>query len=148
MSRKNHGKVVFSESWLVDEQFKTWLKWQNDCHKAACVLCNSSVIAITRMGVSAPVSNAAGAKHEERLTYNPISSFCLMTKNVNKDTPKATSQIYCAMKVLWSHLPYRSCLNLNELFCKMFPDSQVAKSFSALKNKMCLLCCFWFRPIF
>ena len=26
MSRKIHGKVVFNESWLGDEQFKTWLK--------------------------------------------------------------------------------------------------------------------------
>ena len=62
-----------------------------------------------------------------------------MNKNVNKDTPKATStlrvdslmssvavsyaEIYWAMKVLWLHLSYRSCLNLNKLFGKLFPDS-------------------------
>ena len=92
MSRKIHGKVVFSESWLGDEQSKTWLKQGNDCHKAVCILCNSSVIDITRMGVSALVSHAAGAKHKEMLRiYNPISSLCFMNKNVNKDTPKATS---------------------------------------------------------
>ena len=34
-----------------------------------------------------------------------------------------------------SHLSYRSCLNLNELFRKMFPDSQVAKSFQLSKTK-------------
>ena len=34
MSRKIHGKVIFNESWLGDERFKTWLKWENDCHKA------------------------------------------------------------------------------------------------------------------
>ena len=98
------------------------------------------------MGVSALVSHAAGVKHKERLrTYNSISSLCFMNQNVNKDTPKVTStpqvdslmssiavsqaEIYWAMKVLWSHLLYRSCLNLNELFQKIFPDSQVAKSF-------------------
>ena len=26
MSRKIHSKVVFNESWIGDEQFKTWLK--------------------------------------------------------------------------------------------------------------------------
>ena len=130
MSRKIHGKVVFNESWLGDEQFKTWLKRGNDCHKAVCILCNNSVIDITRIGVSAPASHAAAAKHKERLrTYNPISSLCFMNKNVNKDTPKATStprvdslissvevsraEIYWAVKVLWSHLSYRSCVNLN-----------------------------------
>ena len=92
MSRKIHGKLVFNESWLGYEQFKIWLKRGNDCHKAVCILCNSSVIDITRMGVSALVSHAAGAKHKEMLRiYNPISSLCFMNKNVNKDTPKATS---------------------------------------------------------
>ena len=92
MSTKIHGKVVFNESWLGDERFKTWLKRGNDCHKAVCILCNNSVIDITRMDVSALVLYAAGAKHKERLrTYNPISSLCCMDKNVNKDTLKATS---------------------------------------------------------
>ena len=89
MSRKIHGKVVFNESWLGDQWFKTCLKQGNDFHEAVCILCNNSVIDITRMGVSALVSHAAGAKHKERLRiYNPISSLCFMDKNVNKDTPK------------------------------------------------------------
>ena len=92
MSRKIHKKVVFNESQLDDERFKTWLKRGNDCHKAVCIVCNNSVIDITRMGVSALVSQAAGAKQKERLrTYNPISSLYFTNKNVNKDTPKATS---------------------------------------------------------
>ena len=117
------------------------------------------------MSVSALASHATGAKHKERLrTYNPISSLCLMNKNVNKDTPKATStprvdflissvavlhaEIYWAMKVLWSHLPYRSCLNLNELFWKMFPDSQVAKSFQLSKTKCAYYVVFGLAPSF
>ena len=74
-----------------------------------------------------------------------------MNENVNKDIPKATStprvnslissvavshaETYWAMKVLWLHLSYCSCLNLNELFWKMFPDKQVAKSFQLSKAK-------------
>ena len=117
------------------------------------------------MGVSALVSHAAGAKHKERLrTYNPISSLCFMNKNVNKDTPKATStprvdslmssvavshaEIYWAMKVLWSYLSYGSCLNLNELFRKMFPDSLVAKSFQLSKTKCAYFVVFGLAPYF
>ena len=165
MSRKIHGKVVFNESWLGDERFKTWLKRGNDRHKAVCILCNSSVIDTIRIGVCALVSHAARAKHKERLrTYNPISSLCSMNKNVNKDTPKATStprldslmssvavsqaEIYWAMKVHWSHLSFRSCLNLNELFWKMFPDSQVAKSFQLSKTKCAYYIVFGLTPYF
>ena len=92
------------------------------------------------MGVSALVSHAAAAKYKKRLrTYNPISNLCFMNKNINKDTPKVTStprvdslmssvggshaEIYWAVKLLWSHLSYPSCLNLNELFRKMFQQN-------------------------
>ena len=49
MSRKIHGKVVFNESWLGDERFKTWLKQGNDCHKA--------VIDITKLVVLLALQN-------------------------------------------------------------------------------------------
>ena len=52
------------------------------------------------------------------------------------------------MKVLWSHLPYRSCLNLNERFWKMFPDSQVAKSFQLSKTKCVYYVVFGLAPSF
>ena len=87
-----------------------------------------------------------------------------MNKNVNKDTPKATStfrvdslmssvavsyaEIYWAMKVLWSHLSYRSCLNLNDFFWEIVPRQLSCKVISAFKNRMYLLYCFWFSPIF
>ena len=150
MSRKIHGKVVFNESWLGDERFKTWLKLENDRHKALFILCNNSVIDITRMVVGALVSHAAGAKHKERLrTYNPISSLCFLNKSVNKDTPKMTStprvsslmssvavshaEIYRAMKVLWSHLSYHSCLNLNDFFGKCPQTVKLQSHFSFQK---------------
>ena len=34
-----HGKSVFNESWLSDEQFKMWLKKGPDEHKALCRTC-------------------------------------------------------------------------------------------------------------
>ena len=47
-----------------------------------------------------------------------------------------------------SHLSYRSCLNLNELFRKMFPGSQVAKSFQLSKTKCDYYVVFGLIPYF
>ena len=58
------------------------------------------------------------------------------------------AEIYWAMKVLWSHLSYRSCLNLNELFWKMFLGSQVAKSFQLSKAKCAYYVVFGLAPYF
>ena len=114
------------------------MKQGNDCHKAVCILCNNKVIDITRMGVSALVSHAAGAKHKERLrTYNPISNLCFMNKNVNKDTPKSLVTP-----------SYYTCLNVNELFRKMFPDIQVAKSCQLSKTKCAYYVVFGLAPYF
>ena len=46
MSRKIHGKVVFNESWLGDERFKTWLKRGNDCHKAVCIYATTVLLTL------------------------------------------------------------------------------------------------------
>ena len=45
------------------------------------------------------------------------------------------AEIRWVLKVLISHLSYRSCLNLNSLFATMFPDSLIAKSFKLSKTK-------------
>ena len=58
------------------------------------------------------------------------------------------AEIYWAMKLLWSHLSYRSCLNLNELFREMFPESQVAKSFQLSKTKCTYYVVFGLAPHF
>ena len=58
------------------------------------------------------------------------------------------AEIYWAMKVLWSHLSYHSFLNFNELFRKMFPDYQVAKSFQLSKTKCAYYAVFGLAPYF
>ena len=39
-------KVVFNESWLGDERFKTWLKRGNDCHKAVCIYATTVLLTL------------------------------------------------------------------------------------------------------
>ena len=45
------------------------------------------------------------------------------------------AEICWVMKVVTSHISYRSCINLNSLLAMMFPDSQIAKSFQMSKTK-------------
>ena len=153
-TRKIHRKVVFSESWLGDERFKTWLKQESDCHKAVCILCNSSVIDITRMGVSAFVSHAAGAKHKQRLrTYNPISSLCFMNKNVHQKSLALLESILSCLQLSYHMLKFTGpfisfMLTLNDFFWKMFPDSESAKSFQLSKTNCAYYVVFGLVPYF
>ena len=147
-----YGKVTFNDSWLEDERFKTWLNKSKDKHKAICILCNNASIDITKMEAGALISHAGGAKHKERLkTYNPLPSlFFTRETNIKQNTPKSSekidsmltavsvshAEIRWVLKVLTSHLSYRSCLNLNSLFTTMFPDSLIAKSFKLSKQNV------------
>jgi hypothetical protein len=146
-----HGKSVFNESWLSDEQFKTWLERGPDKHKALCRLCNT-VIDITIMGKSALTSHSKGNKHQVNVkNFNPVSSLFFKSNSPKPSSSKDTSnnkidlmmstlavshaEIRWALKVLTSHHSFRSCLNLNQLFRVMFPDSDIAKSFQLSKTK-------------
>ena len=88
---REHGKVTFNDSWLEDERFKTWLNKSKDKHKEICILCNN----VTKMGASALISHAGGAKHKERLkTYNPLSSlFFTRETNINQNTPRSSEKL-------------------------------------------------------
>ena len=69
-----------------------------------------------------------------------------------RDRPKATqaviqtpsvgsldAEIRWALKMVTMHAFFRSCLNLNELFSTMFPDSDIATNFKMSKTKAAYL---------
>ena len=104
------------------------------------------------MGISALTSShASGVKHKERLKNNHrLSSLFFTRETSTKESTSKTSEkidtmltpvsvsdaeIRWILKVLKSHLSYRSCLDLNSLFTILFPDSQIAKSFKLSKTK-------------
>ena len=45
-------------------------------------------------------------------------------------------EIRWALKIVMMHASYMSCLNLNELFMVMFPDSDIAQNFKMSKTKV------------
>ena len=46
------------------------------------------------------------------------------------------AEICWALKIAVMHASYRSCLNLNELFMVLFPDSDIAQNFKMSKTKV------------
>ena len=58
------------------------------------------------------------------------------------------AEIIWTLKVVMSHFSLRSCLELNELFKSMFPDSTVASKFSLSKTKCSYLINFGLAPFY
>ena len=144
-----HGKSVFNESLISDEQL--WFKKGPDKHKALCRLCNT-VTDITVMGKNTLTSHSRGKKNQVNVkNFNPTSGLFFKSNSPKRSSSKDNSNnkidlMMCtlavshaenrlALKVLTSHYPFRSCLNLNQLFRVMFPDSDIAKSFQLSKTK-------------
>ena len=53
-----------------------------------------------------------------------------------KNSEIITAEIYWKLKVFQSNLSLNSCNDLNSLFWKMFPDSDIAHSYSMAKTKL------------
>jgi hypothetical protein len=58
------------------------------------------------------------------------------------------SEVLWAMKCVQSHYSMKSCEGSKLLFCTMFPDSQIAASFSCGETKARYLCTFGLGPYF
>ena len=58
------------------------------------------------------------------------------------------AEIVWALKVVLSHFSLRSCLELNNLFKCIFPDSQIASKFSLSKTECSYIINFGFSPYF
>ena len=58
------------------------------------------------------------------------------------------AEIVWALKVVMSHFSLRLCLELNDLFKCMFPDSQIASKFSRSKTKCSYIINFGLAPYF
>ena len=121
-----------------------------------CKSCCSK-ISLLNIGKVALESHMQGVRHKQK---TPVKSGCIF-KTVRKTTSDAnvntsattskvvniltltmknseiiTAEIYWALKVVQSNLSLNSCNDLNSLFWKMFPDNDIARSYSMAKTKL------------
>ena len=116
-------------------------------------------ISIAGQGVKALESHAKSSKHNEKLPKSTSSIIKFTSKKaetsnaepVTEDTSKSKNQstitdfgvktrtqnaeIFWALDVALSVYLFNSCQNKNDLFCKMFPGSNIAKNFPCGKTK-------------
>ena len=97
-----------------------------------------------------------GVRHKQKTSVKPGYIFKTANKttsdaNVNtatiskvvsiptptmKNSEIITTEIYWALKVVQSNLSLNSCNDLNSLFWKMFPNSDIARSYFMAKTKL------------
>ncbi|KAJ8043765.1 hypothetical protein HOLleu_11016 [Holothuria leucospilota] len=58
------------------------------------------------------------------------------------------AEVLWAIKVVMNHYSFNSCQNVSKLFTSMFPDSQIAKTFSCGATKCAYMICFGLQPYF
>ena len=59
-----------------------------------------------------------------------------------------SAEVLWVIKVITGHCSFGSCKDISCLFSKMFPDSQIALSFSCGATKCAYLVCFGIYPYF
>lgn len=126
------------------------------------------------MGESALKSHQKSAKHRSKVAAgggcSSVTSF-LQAANVTETTSQRENtktssraatldedcrrhdsvieaEILWTMKVVSSHYSYSSSGSVSELFRKMFPDSDIARSFTCSEKKMRVTRVPWSAPIF
>ena len=88
---------------------------------------------------SASTSNSSSIDQNRKLSENSLdiksSNSNRLIENMVVPVSVSLAEIRWVLKVVSSSFSLRSCLNLNELFKKMFADSTIAQSFQLSKTK-------------
>ena len=117
------------------------------------------------MGESGLTSHMKGKKHKERAPSSSTLDFHFQKSSdpVPTATPKGTSctldkmlidssvlqaEVRWALKVVMSRYSKSSCNDVTELFKIMFPDSDIAKSFTCAKTKCRYMIVYGLAPYF
>ena len=147
------------------------MKVAGDIYSAKCRFCSKN-ISIAGQGYLQLDSHMKGAKHLKNspvdngnsilLHVTPSQSSCskesidvekqIVGKNVlfssHEKELARNAEIMWAIDVVLSKYSYNSSKNKMDLFCKMFPDSNIAKNFSCGKTKCSYLISFGISPYF
>ena len=148
-NRAQHGKTFFQNKWLSEERFKLWIKPGKKTSEAIRAICNNATVNIEKMGFVDLLSHAQDKKHKSNVDcFSPVSRLYFQgNTSTASEAPFATkstsildnlmvpvsaakAEIRWVLKVVDSNISLRSCLDLNDLFQVMLPDSTIAKTSS------------------
>ena len=160
----------FKNEWLTDDRYRDWVIRGALDTEAKCLWCKSLII-VSTMGVKALESHMEGKKHKSfikaradakvafsgfRETSPPESS---KSAPASQQAPPTLDQLITSphvinaeilwcLKVVMSHMSFRSCLGLNDMFKTMFSDSAIAHGFALSKTKCAYALNFGIAPYY
>ncbi len=132
------GKCKFSDSWLEMPEFKDWIKLvENNNQEAYCTLCKKK-ISVASMGINAVKSHMQGAS----------ASFFADIRVAMWGTPTLRAEVIWCLNTVVNHHSLNSNEGISDIFKSMFPDSDIAKTFTCGKDKTGYIMRFWLAPYF
>ena len=143
------GDSKFQESWVA-KGARPWLKCvKNNPHQAHCTICDTE-FSIKSGGISSVEAHEGRKKHELKakelsnnrnltktksneitVTDKPSSSSCR-----DFDDQVLTAELLQALKTVDCNQSFQSADGDNERFSRMFPDSEIAKSYKQAQTKL------------
>ena len=164
MSKKKYF-TTFSDCWLPDSRFSDWRRKVEGNESSAKFSYCCKIFDILNMGEIGLTSHMNGKKHKERAPSSSTLDFHFQKSSdpVPTATPKGTSrtlgkilidssvlqaEVRWALKVVMSRYSKSSCNDVTELFKIMFPDSDIAKSFTCAKTKCRYMIVYGLAPYF
>ncbi|XP_062864866.1 uncharacterized protein LOC134326630 isoform X2 [Trichomycterus rosablanca] len=147
------GKCKFNDKWMEKDVFRMWLAPAKNKNEAMCKFCKKT-FSLGTMGVKAVESHMKGGKHLQYMAAansKPGLIPALFAAPPNVASSDATSQstiksfvsppetqkaeVMWVLHTVMRHNSFKSNEEISEVFAAMFPDSQLAKSFSCGENK-------------
>ena len=172
-----HGKCSFKQQWLQKREYSAWLKQDEKKENARCSVCVKT-FDISNMGESTLRRHQDGSKHKANMkakadaSLSSMDDFRVNNSSVREDQTNETTtasernpaagtiqslvtrkdclsaEILWTLKVVTSHYSFSSCSDVQQLFERMFPDSNVAEQFTCGETKCAYLCNFGIAPHF
>ena len=172
----NKYKSKFLDEWLVNEQFKSWIKKDpNDDHSAYCKYCCKS-FSVSGRGINQVQSHMNGSKHKSKsppseggqktLSFDPSQNSEEIKTGQAKTTVSSSNQkqstisgsitkenvvrteIIWALEILNCSYSLNSCAKKGKLLSVMFPDSNVTQNFQMASTKASYVTYYGLAPYF
>ena len=149
------GKCKFNDKWMEEDVFRRWLVPAENNNEAMCKFCKKT-FSLGTMGLKAIESHMKGGKHQWYVAAASHSGarlipalYAAQPNNVTSSDATSRSAITSFIslpdiqkaEVLWvlhtvtRHNSFKSNEDIRGVFAAMFPDSQLAKSFTCGENK-------------
>ena len=125
------GKTKFQQSWKNDRPWLTSIK--NDHYSAKCTACGDVLNIVS--GVGAVKNHEKTPKHLTHISTNK-NQLQFVVKKGTVAMQSSHKVILRALTVVDTNYAFQSCRSDNNIYRRMFPDSEIAKNYEMSATKV------------